>query len=61
LNSDLESRAFSSIVAYLNGSLIVSVVVGWLAQTWAVFLAVPIATGGSGVYGGDIRLTARRR
>jgi len=48
-------------VAYLNGCLLVSAVLGWLAQSWAVALAALAVTVGCGLYGGDIRPSAGRR
>jgi hypothetical protein len=48
-------------VAYFNGSLIVSAVVGWLAQSWAVFLTALAVTLGCGLYSGEIRPASGRR
>ena len=45
-------------VAYFNGSLLVSALLGLLAGSWAVFWIAPAATIGGGVYGGEIRPTA---
>lgn len=48
-------------VAFFNGCLIVSAVSGWLAQSWAVFLAALAVTLGCGLYSGEIRPASGRR
>jgi 1,4-dihydroxy-2-naphthoate octaprenyltransferase len=48
-------------VAYFNGSLLVAVLLGLIAGSWAVFWAALVVTLIGGVYGGDIRPYRRQR
>ena len=48
-------------VAYFNGALFVSAVVGWLAQSWAVFWVALAVVLGCGLSSGEIRLSRRAR
>ena len=47
--------------AYFNGCLIVSAVIGLVAQSWGAFLIALAITCACGLYGGDIRPSAGRR
>ena len=48
-------------VAYFNGCLLASAVIGLVAQSWGAFLAVLAVAVACGVCGGEIRPTAGRR
>jgi hypothetical protein len=48
-------------ITYVNGSLIVAAVLGWFAESWAVFLIALVVLIVSGLTSGEIRPTAGRR
>lgn len=48
-------------LAYFDGSLLIAAVLGWIAQSWAVFLAASVVLIGCGLYGGEIRPASGRR
>ncbi len=48
-------------VAYFNGCLLVSGILGWIVQSWAVFWVALAVTIGCGVHGGNIRSVGGRR
>ena len=48
-------------LAHLNGCLLVSAVLGWVAQSWSLFLVALAVMIGCGVYVGEIRPVGGRR
>ena len=48
-------------IAYFNGCLLVAVLFGLIAGSWAVFWVALVVTLALGVYSGEIRLIAAKR
>ena len=48
-------------IAYFNGCLLVAVLLGMIAGSWAVFWVALVVTLVFGVYSGEIRLVAGKR
>lgn len=46
--------------AYLNGALVIAVVVGAVTQSWTVFWLAALIAAGSSLHAGNIRLQGRR-